>query len=112
MAACERTRGRIYMCSSSVVIETPVIMEWQAPCTHVRGIIHQAQCQHGLQKEEVVHVERAWGVSSPVKAWTLTQTYWGIPCAGRDQLACCLEIGSRGLAAGIALIQAFGSPLQ
>ena len=49
------------MCSSGVIIETPVIIALQAPCTHIHGIIHQAQCQHGLQKEEVVHVERALG---------------------------------------------------
>ena len=61
MAACERTRGRIHVHSSSVIIETPVIIALQAPCTHIHGIIHQAQCQHGLQKEEVVHVERALG---------------------------------------------------
>ena len=109
MAACERTRGRIHVHSSSVIIETPVIIALQAPCTQIHGITHQAQCQHGLQKDEVVHVERALGQKL---AWTLTQTYWGTPCSGRDQLARCLEIGLRGLAAGIALFQAFGSPLQ
>ena len=109
MAACERTRGRIHVHSSSVIIETPVIIALQAPCTQIHGIIHQAQCQHGLQKDEVVHVERALRQKL---AWTLTQTYWGTPCSGRDQLARCLEIGLRGLAAGIALFQAFGSPLQ
>lgn len=102
MAACERTRGRIYMCSSSVVIETPVIMEWQAPCTHIHGIIHQAQCQHGLQKEEVLHVERAQGQEL---ARTSTQTYSML----RKRSALHRSVSS---AAGIALIQVFGLPLQ